>query len=73
MDGISDHEEAKTSNENPKPLNHELKDVSMLFGSPRAGRGEVCLPTGTWPRNDSTLLGSILSYRIGVQAISVLT
>ena len=35
MDRIRDHEEAKTSNQNPKPLNQELKDVSMLFRAPR--------------------------------------
>jgi len=35
MDGISNHEEAKASNQTPKPLNQELKDLILLFGSPR--------------------------------------
>ena len=35
MDGTSDHEEAKASNQTPKPLNQELKDVVLLFGSPQ--------------------------------------
>ena len=35
MDGTSDHEEAKASNQIPKPLNQELKDVILMFGSPR--------------------------------------
>jgi len=34
-DGTSDHEEAKASNQTPKPSNQELKDVVVMFGSPR--------------------------------------
>jgi len=34
MDGISDYEAAKASNQTPKPINQELKDVVLLFGSP---------------------------------------
>ena len=45
-DGNRDHEEAKASNQDPKPMNQELKDVTLLFGSPRADRGAGCLPTG---------------------------
>ena len=53
MDGTSDHKEVKASNQIPKPLNQELKDVVLLFGLPQtvvepwADRGEVCLPTST--------------------------
>jgi len=35
MDGNRDHEEAKASNQDPKPMNQELKDITILFGSPR--------------------------------------
>jgi len=35
MDGTGDHEEAKASNQTPKPLNQELKDVIFMFRSPR--------------------------------------
>ena len=50
MDGTSDHEEAKASNQTPKPLNQELKDVILMFGSPRTvvehhGQTMVSLPT----------------------------
>jgi len=45
-DGNRDHEEAKASNQDPKPMNQELKDAHLLFGSPRPDRGAGCLPTG---------------------------
>ena len=35
MDGTNDHEEAKASNQTPKTLNQELKDVILIFGSPQ--------------------------------------
>ena len=35
MDGTSDHEEVKASNQTPKPLNQELMDVILIFGSPQ--------------------------------------
>jgi len=33
-DGNRDHEEAKASYQDPKPMNQELKEVTLLFGSP---------------------------------------